>query len=105
MSDPREVRFFPKALEDLQGLEEKYVRQILADLALLRSLPWPPGKVKKLHGSELWEVKTGNYRSLFYPHGREAIVVRVVNRRDLEKAVPRFDIRYVEAWLRRQRPG
>lgn len=101
MSDPVEVRIFPRALRDLEQLQERHARLILEDLEILRIRPWPPAKVKKLHGTELWEIKTGDYRTLFLPQGRRAVVVRVLNRRDLERTVGRIDPAYVFDWLRR----
>ena len=90
MRAAREILLFPKAVRDLERLDEKYTRQILEDLELLRVSPWPPGKIKKLRGTPLWEVKTGDYRSLFLPDGARAAVARVVNRRDLDTAIERL---------------
>ena len=55
MTPRREILLFSKAVRDLEKLDQKYVRQILADLELLRSSPWPPGKIKKLRDTMLWE--------------------------------------------------
>ena len=102
MKPCREIVFFPKAVRDLEKLDQRYVPQILADLELLRTSPWPPGKIKKLRGTILWEAKTGDYRSLLFLEGEKAIVTRVVNRRDLDAAIDRLDIAYVLKWLREQ---
>ena len=99
MNPAERILFFPKALRDLQNLDAPYARQILEDLRLLEKPPWPPGKIKKLRGCDLWEVKTGDYRALFLLHQRKAVVVRVVNRRDLERSIRRIDPALVFAWL------
>jgi mRNA-degrading endonuclease RelE of RelBE toxin-antitoxin system len=98
----QDIIFFPKAVRDLEKLDQRYVRQILSDLELLRNVPWPPGKIKKLRGTILWEAKTGDYRSLLFLEEEKAIVTRVVNRRDLDAAIDRLDIAYVLKWLREQ---
>ena len=91
-----------EAVRDLEKLDQRDARQILADLELLRHAPWPPGKIKKLRATILWEAKTGDYRSLLFLEGGKAIVTRVANRRDLDAAIDRLDIAYVLNWLREQ---
>ena len=81
-------------------MESRFAHQVLDDLEILRTPPWPPGKVKKLRGSDFWEIKTGNFRTLFWPQGRDVVLLRVVNRRDLEKAITRIDFRALLHWLR-----
>lgn len=102
MKPASEVLFLPKALRDLERLDDKYARQILADVELLRSSPWPPGKIKKLRGIDLWEVKTGDYRALFVLQASNAVVARVVDRKELERAIKRVDVQFVLRWLRQQ---
>lgn len=99
----QEILFFPKAVRDLEKLDERFVRQILADIELLKLDTWPPAKVKRLGGVELWEVKTGDYRTLFLPVERCIVIARAVSRRDLDKAIGRFDFRLIFAWLREHR--
>ena len=74
--------------------------RVLDDLELLETPPWPPGKVKKLRGHEFWEIKTGDFRTLFWPRGDKVVIVRIANRRDLEKTLGRIDLRALVAWLR-----
>jgi len=69
---------------------------------LLKTPPWPPGKVKKLRGRDYWEIKSGDFRAIFRPHKKTVIVLRIVNRRDLEKAIGRIDIRALLRWIREQ---
>ena len=83
------------------GLENRFALQILKDLDLLRRPPWPVGKVKRLAGGEYWEMKSGDFRTIFWPHQKDVVVLRVVDRRDLEKAIGRIDVRAVRAWLER----
>lgn len=98
--DERELIYAPRAQRDLLALPKRHARQILDDLGLLKTPPWPPGKVKKLRGHDFWEIKSGDYRTIFWPQGTKVIVLRVVNRRDLEKSLGRIDVRALVEWLR-----
>ena len=79
--------------------------QVLADLELLQAPPWPPGKVKKLRGCDFWEIKCGDYRAIFWPDGKDVVILRIVNRRDLEAAIDRIDVRALVRWVNEQREG
>ena len=69
------------------------------DIELLQSRPWPPVKVKKLRGTEFWEIKTGDYQSIFWPQGEQVVILRIVNRRDLERTLGRIDVRALVEWV------
>ena len=102
--DSRELVYAPRAQRDLGDLEKADALRVLEDLELLRTPPWPAGKVKKLRGQDFWEIKTGDFRTLFWPHGSKVVVLRVVNRRDLEGAIGRIDVRALLRWFRENRP-
>ena len=101
--DEYELVYAPRAQRDLPALPKRHARQILNDLELLTTSPWPPGKVKKLRGHELWEIKTGDYRTILWPIKKKVVILRIVNRRDLERTLGRIDVRSLVEWLR-QRP-
>lgn len=103
--DKRELVYAPRAQRDLQELEKRDALQVLGDLELLETPPWPPGKVKKLRGHDFWEIKTGDFRTVFWPHGKKVILLRVVNRRDLEGAIERIDVRALIRWFQEEREG
>ena len=98
--DERELVYAPRAQRDLLALPKRIAQQVLDDLELLEAPPWPQGKVKKLRGHDFWEIKTGDYRTLFWPEGKKVVVLRVVNRRDLDRTLGRIDIRALLEWLR-----
>ena len=87
----------------METLEAAEARRILEDLELLERPPWAPRKVKRLHGCDFWEVKTGDFRSLFWLHGKKVVILRVVNRRDLEREIGRIDLGALIAWVRKER--
>lgn len=87
--------YAPRAERDLLGFPHQIAAQILDDLERLLSEPWPHDQIKKLKGVPLWEMKTGDYRSLFFREGRQLIILRIVNRKDLERTIRRLDIRHL----------
>lgn len=93
--------YAPRAQRDLLALQRRQAGSVLADLELLQTRPWPSGKVKKLRGTEFWEIKTGDFRSIFWRQGENVVILRVVNRRDLERTLGRIDIRALVEWIRR----
>ena len=97
--DKRELVYSPRAQRDLLAMPGKFAGQVLDDLALLEFPHWPPGKVKKLKGGEYWEIKTGDWRTVFWPEGKKVVVLRVVNRRDLDKTLGRINLSELIRWL------
>lgn len=94
--------YSPRAQRDLKKLPRREAGQILDDLEKL-TLPqkaWPSGQVKKLHGHPYWEIKTGDYRTIFLCQGQKVIILRSVNRRELERELRRIDWHWLAQWLR-----
>ena len=100
--DRRRLVYAPKAQRDFRRIQKRDAVRILEDLQLLESPPWPHGKVKKLRGQDYWQIRTGDFRTIFLPRGKDVIILRVVNRRDLLKAIGRISIRTIVGWLREQ---
>ena len=98
--DERELVYAPRAERDLLGIPARDALRVLKDLELLRTPPWPPSKVKKLRGTDFWEEKTGDYRTIFWPQRSKVVILRVLNRRDLEQTLVRIDMRALVTWLR-----
>ncbi len=100
VADRRRLVYAPHAQHDLLTLEKRFARQISSRLPILETPPWPPGKVKKLRGCDFWEIRSGDFRAVFWPRGKDVVVLRVVNRRDLKRALGRIDRRAVEKWAK-----
>jgi len=97
--DKLKLVYAPRAQRDLMRLPRRNALQVLEDLELLETRPWPAGMVKKLRGLDYWEVKTGDFRTIFFTEKDRAVILRVVNRRDLEQAIDRIDISALKQWL------
>jgi mRNA-degrading endonuclease RelE of RelBE toxin-antitoxin system len=95
----RRVVLTSRAHRDLLNLDDRFARRVGVHLRLLETPPWPPGKVKKLRGCDFWEIRSGDFRAVFWPRGKEVVVLRVVNRRDLERALGGIDRRAIEKWV------
>lgn len=94
--------YAPRAQRDFWKLPAKQANQILDDLKRLTTAQkdWPLNQVKKLHGHPYWEMKTGDFRSLFILQRQKVVILRVVNRRELEREIKRIDWRWLTEWLK-----
>ena len=97
--DKYQLVYAPKAQADLLELPQSIANQILDDIEILLQPPWPAGRVKKIKGQKFWEIRSGDYRTLFIPEGDKMVILRVVNRKDLERAIKRIDVRTIVCWL------
>ena len=82
----RLVELAPRALRDLHKLPAVARKRILEDFSILETTTWPgPPKIKKLRGYELYRLRTGTYRSIFEDRGQTLVILRVIDRKDLER--------------------
>ena len=98
-STKKRIIYAPKAQRDLKTLQKKFALQILDDIPMLEHIPWPAGKVKKLKGTDYWEIKTGDFRSIFWPTGNTVVILRVVDRRDLIKSIKHINPDVIVRWF------
>ena len=103
MSSSFTLIYSPRAQRDFKKLPVKQAHQILDDLGKLvkPQKDWPVGQIKRLKGHPYWEIKTGDFRSIFILQGTKVVVLRVVNRRELEREVKRIDWRWFSEWLQK----
>jgi mRNA-degrading endonuclease RelE of RelBE toxin-antitoxin system len=81
------VELAPRAFRDLSGLEKETAREILEHLKILEARPWPgPPKIKKLVGHKnLYRLRIGGYRAVFELTVKKAVVLRIADRKELER--------------------
>jgi len=74
--------------QSLDKLPEKDRRVVIATLESLEQEPRPRG-VEKIRGTELWRIRKGDYRAIYYINDREQIitVVRIGHRRDVYRGI------------------
>jgi len=74
--------------QSLDKLPEKDHRVVITVLESLEQEPRPRG-VEKIRGTELWRIRKGDYRAIYYINDREQIitVVRIGHRRDVYRGI------------------
>ena len=83
------IELSPRALRDLGTLEKDRAKALLDALKILQTKPWPgPPKVKKLAGHHgLHRLRVGDHRAIFEPTEKGVVVLRVLDRKDLERII------------------
>ena len=74
--------------QSLDKLSEKDRRVVITALESLEQEPRPRG-VEKIRGTELWRIRKGDYRAIYYIGDREQtiIVVRIGHDRDVYRGI------------------
>lgn len=74
--------------QSLDKLSEKDRLVVIAALESLEQEPRPVG-VGKIRGTELWRIRKGDYRAIYYIDDREKTitVVRIGHRRDVYRGI------------------
>jgi mRNA-degrading endonuclease RelE of RelBE toxin-antitoxin system len=86
---PLMVELSPRAFRDLNALEKHNAKEILNDLELLKTRPWPPApKIKKLNGyKNLYRIRVGQYRAIDEAAEKSVVVHRIIDRKELERTL------------------
>jgi mRNA interferase RelE/StbE len=83
------------AVSDLKIIEKSLRDKIHYDLKLLRSSPFPSGNfIKRLKGFRppIYRMRSGDYRVLFRIEGETITVLRLIDRKILERIIKRLKI-------------
>ena len=90
---PRAVLLAPAAAKDLDALPPDRRDQVLDDIAAYGANPTAArARVKQLRGFKppLLRLRSGDYRVLFRAVGEQLHVYRIIDRKDLERALRRL---------------
>jgi mRNA interferase RelE/StbE len=84
-----EVELSRRAVKDLDSLPKRSVKRIVDALVELGGDPESTSRdVKALVGKRPWRrLRIGNYRVLFRTEGDVVLVARVIDRKELDRAV------------------
>lgn len=87
------VQLAKPAVADLDELRGEARMEVLQDLAKLRDDPLPGGQdKKKLKGfkAPMYRLRSGDYRVPYRIDGSAVTILRVIDRKDLERIVKRL---------------
>ncbi|MBI5588566.1 MAG: type II toxin-antitoxin system RelE/ParE family toxin [Deltaproteobacteria bacterium] len=85
------VRITGSATDDLDGIRDR--GQIISDIRRLCDNPLPTGaNIKKLKGFNppLYRLRSGGYRVLYRIEGLVVTIMRVIDRKELERTIKRI---------------
>ena len=90
-----QVALTDHAVDDLKDIPAEYQPQINSDLKTLESNPFPPvsGR-KRLRGFRppLYRLRSGNFRILYRIQDKTVIILRVLDRKMLDRILRRSGI-------------
>jgi mRNA-degrading endonuclease RelE of RelBE toxin-antitoxin system len=81
------------AITDLRDFPKEHRDQIHQDLRALESSPYPfPPRIKRLKGFRppLYRARSGDYRVLYHIQGDAVMILRVIDRKLLERVIKRL---------------
>ena len=83
-----QVELRRRVRQSLDKLPEKDHRVVITALESLEQEPRPRG-VEKIRGTELWRIRKGDYRVIYYINDQEQTiaVVRIGHRRDVYRGI------------------
>lgn len=83
------------AITDLKSVSEDRRAQIHEDLVELKTDPFPIGtRIKRLRGFKvpIYRLRSGNFRVLYEIHAGTVTVLRIIDRKVLERVIKRLRI-------------
>ena len=90
-----DIQLTVTAAHDLDSISDDLRRRLLQDIHILSTNPFPFGSnVKKLKGfrSPLYRLRAGDYRVLYRVVEETVIILRVIDRKDLERIIKRMKL-------------
>ena len=89
------VQMTGSAIDDLQDIRLRFRKQIVAAIKKLSANPLVSGTgVKKLKGFKppLYRLRSGDYRILYRIEGGTITIMRLIDRKELEKTIRRLHL-------------
>jgi len=83
------------AADDLTDIPNHLRKGILNTIQLLSSNPFPLGThIKRLKGFKPshYRLRSADYRGLYYVPGRTITIMRIIDRKDLERTIKRLKL-------------
>jgi mRNA-degrading endonuclease RelE of RelBE toxin-antitoxin system len=83
------------AISDIEGIPKELRAHIHQDILGLESAPFPAGnRIKRLRRFRppVYRLRSGNFRVLYQIHGDTVTILRVIDRKILERVIKRLKI-------------
>jgi mRNA interferase RelE/StbE len=90
-----DIQLTKTAAGDLDSIPDDLRRKVLQDINILSTNPFLFGSnVKKLKGFKppLYRLRSGDYRVLYRVKGETVTIMRVIDRKDLERIIKRIKL-------------
>jgi mRNA interferase RelE/StbE len=90
-----QVNLTEHAIADLKDISKQLREQIHRDLKILESSPFPSGTyMKRLRGFKppVYRLRSGNFRIVYRIQGNVVMILRVIDRKLLERVIKRLKI-------------
>ena len=90
-----DIQLTKTAADDLDSIPDDLRMKILQDINILFTNPFLSGSnVKKLKGFKppLYRLRSKDYRVLYRVKGRSVTIMRVIDRKDLERIIKRIKL-------------
>ncbi len=88
--DRFEIILSPKALKDLDKLNDVLCSQITKSMGVLGENPFPRGKtIRKIKGkhSDYYRLRVDKYRVFYMIEGNKVIILRILSKKDTERII------------------
>jgi mRNA interferase RelE/StbE len=93
--DKFDIQLTYSAIDDLESIPELLKKKIIASIKKLSSNPFPPSpNIKKLKGFKppFYRIRSGDFRILYGVQDRTIIILRVIDRKDLERVIKKLSL-------------
>jgi mRNA-degrading endonuclease RelE of RelBE toxin-antitoxin system len=93
--DKFEIQLTSSAVDDLDRIPKISKKKIIASIQKLSTNPFSPTpNTKKLKGFKppVYRIRSGDFRALYRVHEKTIIILRVLDRKDLDKIIKRLNL-------------
>jgi len=93
--DKFDIQLTYSAVDDLDCIPEARHKKNIASIKKLSSNPLSPSpNIKKLKGFKplIYRIRSGDFRVLYGVHDKTIIIMRVIDRKDLERVVKKLNL-------------
>jgi len=93
--DKFDIQLTYSAVDDLGCIPELPKKKIIASIKKLSSNPFAPSpNIKKLKGFKppIYRIRSGDFRVLYRVHDKTIIIMRAMDRKDLERILKKLNL-------------